>query len=160
MTPSDIRTLRSIKPDLIRFLEDLSPWTHALTLTMARSMSGHHPSHDEVLRQCRLFLNRVNCHWFKRRGTKRGYRIASAAFLGWGAYEDNPHVHWALEKPIDQSDRAFEALLRNTAQTTSGIGEEMKIRRYFGPGWLEYMADHGFHGWQPSLTFPAKCPKH
>ena len=160
MTPSDFQTLRSIKPDLIRFLEDLSPWTHALTLTMARSMSGHHPSHDEVLRRCSLFLNRVNCHWYKRRGTKRGYRIASAAFLGWGAYEDNPHVHWALEKPIDQSDLAFEALLQKIAQTTAGIGEQLDIQRYYGSKWLSYMTDHGFEGWQPALTFAAKCPKH
>ena len=142
------------------WLGNLANWTHAITLTMTRTDSGLHPGHDEVLRRCRLFLNRLNCRWYKRRGTKRGYRIASAAFLGWGSYEDHPHVHWALEKPIDQSDLAFEAMLRNIAQTTAGIGEQLDIQQYYGAGWLSYMVDHGFEGWQPALTFAAKCPKH
>ena len=77
-----------------------------------------------------------------------------------GSYGDNPHVHWTLEKPRDQSDRAFEALLRNIAQTTTGIGEQLDIQQYYGSKWLSYMVDHGFDGWQPGLTFAARCPKH
>ena len=77
------------------------------------------------------------------------------AFLGWGSYGDHPHVHWALEKPIDQSNLAFEALLQKIAQTTAGIGEQLDIQRYYGSKWLSYMTDHGFEGWHPALTFAA-----
>ena len=143
-----------------QWLCNLANLTHALTLTMTRTANGLHPGHDEVLRRCRLFLNRVNCRLFKRRGTKRGYRIASVAFLGWGSYGNNPHVHWVLEKPRDQSDRAFEGMLQRIAETTAGIGDQPDIQQYFSVGWLSYMVDHGFEGWQPALTFAAKCPRH
>jgi len=157
---SVVRSDQANRQAQARWLGGLADWTHALTLTMAHGANGHHPGFDEVLRRCKLFLNRVNCRWYKRRGTKRGYRIASTAFLGWGAYGDHPHVHWALEKPLDQSDAAFEEMLIKIAQTTSGIHHQIDVQRYYGPQWLAYMLDHGFEFLRHDLTFAAKCPKH
>lgn len=142
------------------WLSRLANWTHALTLTMAPTSKGQPPSSQEVLRRCRLFLNRVNRRWYRKRGTKQGYRIASAAFLGWGAYGLHPHVHWVLEKPVDQSNEDFEWMLMDIAKTTTGLGRQIDIQRYYSPKWLTYMTSHGYEGWQDCLTFAAKCPEH
>lgn len=144
----------------VEWLSRLANWTHALTLTMARTSKGQPPSSQEVVRGCRLFLNRVNRRWYRKRGTKQGYRIASAAFLGWGAYGLHPHVHWVLEKPVDQSNEDFERMLMDIAKTTKGIGRQIDIQRYYSPKWLAYMTSHGSEGWQDCLTFAAKCPEH
>ena len=142
------------------WLDTFANWTHAVTLTMASTQTGHTPSTQEVLRRCRLFLNRVNRRWYKKRGTKKGYRIASAAFIGWGVYGFHPHVHWVLAKPPDQANEDFETMLKDIAKSTAGLGRHMDIQRYYGQNWLIYMTDHGFEGWQDCLTFAAKCPEH
>lgn len=142
------------------WIGSIANWSHALTLTMTPTLSGYPPSSQEVLRRCKLFLNRFNRRWYKKRGTKKGYRIASAAFLGWGAYGIHPHVHWVLEKPPDQTSDEFESMLKQVAKTTYGLGQQIDIQRYYCPRWLTYMASHGFEGWLDSLTFAAKCPRH
>ncbi len=145
---------------LVGWIASLANWSHALTLTMPPTLGGYPPSSQEVLRRCKLFLNRINRRWYKKRGTKQGYRIASAAFLEWGAYDTHPHVHWILEKPSDQTCDEFESMLKQVAKTTSGLGKQIDIQRYYSPRWLTYMASNGFEGWQHSLTFAAKCPEH
>ena len=158
---SSFATQKRIKSyRLSEWLSSLANWSHALTLTMAPTSKGQPPSSQEVLRRCRLFLNRVSRRWYRKRGTKQGYRIASAAFLGWGAYGLHPHVHWVLEKPVDQSNEDFEWMLMDIAKTTTGLGRQIDIQRYYGPKWLTYMTSHGFEGWQDCLTFAAKCPEH
>jgi len=145
---------------LLDWISGLANWSHALTLTMTPTLSGHPLGSQEVLRRCRLFLNRVNRRWYKKRGTRQGYRIASAAFLEWGSYGIHPHVHWVLEKPPDQTCEDFESMLKQIAKTTSGLGQQIDIQRYYSPRWLTYMATEGFEGWQHGLTFAAKCPRH
>jgi hypothetical protein len=65
-----------------------------------------------------------------------------------------------LEKPVDQSNEDFEWMLMDIAKTTTGLGRQIDIQRYYGHKWLTYMTDHGFEGWQDCLTFAAKCPEH
>ena len=69
-------------------------------------------------------------------------------------------MHWVLEKPAGQSNEGFEAMLLEIGKTTVGLGQQIDIQRYYASGWLAYIAHHGFEGWQHSLTFAAKCPKH
>jgi hypothetical protein len=144
----------------IRWFSRLADWTHAVTLTMHRPMNGHGTSNQEVERRCRLFLNRINRRIYKHGAKRKGFRIASVAFLGNGSYGDHPHVHWALQKPPDMTNEAFDRLLREMASTTKGLGKEFDVKPYRDEGWLGYMFDHGFDGWMEKLTFTAVCPKH
>lgn len=147
------------KKAVAKWLDGLDKWTHALTLTIRRSKNGLPPGRDESLRRCRLFLNRVNRVCFGRHGTRRkGFRIASVAFMGYGVYGDHLHIHWALAGPPDMKADDFTAVLRSTVMTTKGLGEQFDIQDYYGVGWLEYMLDHGIEGLVEQLTFAAKCP--
>ena len=149
--------LRSQK---ISWLAELANWTHAVTLTMHRPKNGYGISNGEVERRCVLFLNRINRRIYKHGTKRKGFRIASVAFLGNGPYADHPHVHLALQKPPDMTHEAFEQILNVMASTTKGLGKEFDIKPYRNEGWLGYMLDHGFDGWMEKLTFTAVCPKH
>jgi hypothetical protein len=144
----------------IRWLSRLADWTHAVTLTMHCSANDHEINKEQVARRCRLFLNRINRRIYKHGTKRKGFRIASVAFVGDGAYGDHPHVHLALQKPSDMTIDAFDQLLREMARTTRGMGQQFDIKPYRDAGWLGYMVDHGFHGLMEQLTFKAVCPKH
>ena len=149
--------LRSQK---ISWLAELANWTHAVTLTMHRPKNGYGISNGEVERRCVLFLNRINRRIYKHGTKRKGFRIASVAFLGNGPYGDHPHVHLALQKPPDMTHEAFEQILNVMASTTKGLGKEFDIKPYRDEGWLGYMVDHGFDGWMERLAITAVCPKH
>ena len=143
----------------IQWVQNLATWKLALTLTMSRTKHDIPPSRDETLRRCRLLLNRVNRVCYGSHGTRRkGFRIASVAFMGYGAYGDHPHVHWLLAGPTDLPPEEFAALLRSIVTTTGGLGEQFDIQPYYGVRWIVYMLDHGFEGWIEQLSFAAKCP--
>ena len=132
-----------------------------MTLTMHRPESGHGISNPEVARRCRLFLNRINRRIYSRHGTRRkGYRIASVAFLGNGPYGDHPHAHLALQKPPDMTTDGFDRLLKEMATTTKGLGQQFDIKPYRDEGWRGYMVDHGFEGLMNQVTFAAVFPQH
>ncbi len=155
-TPQKLKN-RQIK---IEWLRRQANWTHAVTLTMHRPKNGHGVSNAEVARRCGLFLNRINRRIYKHGTKRKGFRIASVAFLGNGPYEDHPHVHLVLQKPPDMTHEAFEQILNVMASTTNGLGKEFDIKPYRDEGWLGYMVDHGFDGWMKNLAFIAVCPKH
>ena len=124
------------------------------------SANDHGINKEKVARRCRLFLNRINRRIYKHGTKRKGFRIASVAFAGDGAYGDHPHVHLALQKPPDMTTEGFDRLLKEMATTTKGIGQQFDIKSYRDEGWLGYMVDHGFHGLMEQLTFTAVCPKH
>ena len=155
------RSHQSQREEILCWLKNHADWTHAVTLTMNRSCSGHAISKQEVERRCRLFLNRINRRIYSRHGTRRkGYRIASVAFLGNGPYGDHPHAHLALQKPPDMTTDGFDRLLKEMATTTKGLGQQFDIKPYRDEGWLGYMVDHGFEGLMDQVTFAAVCPQH
>lgn len=149
------------KVELSQWLLGLANWSHVLTVTMSRGRYGYPISDAEVEKRCRLLLSRINRRIYGRHGVRRkGFRIASVAFQGRGAYGDHPHVHWAFQKPPDLSHITFYELLHEMASTTKGIGKQFDVQYYFGKGWLGYMIDHGNEGWMQALTFTAVCPQH
>ena len=153
-----LRFNQSRRDEIICWLKAHADWTHAVTLTMHRSKSGHGVSKDEVARRCGLFLNRINRRIYKHGIRRKGFRIASVAFCGNGPYCDHPHVHWALQKPPDMTHEAFEQIVKVMASTTKGLGKEFDIKPYRDEAWLGYMLDHGFDGLMEKLTFTALCP--
>lgn len=156
-----ITQTHSSKQKQIQWLSGLANWTHVLTVTMSRGQYGYQLGDVEVQRRCRLLLSRINRRIYGKHGTRRkGYRIASVAYQGAGAYGDHPHVHWAFQKPADLSHKAFNELLCEMASSTKGIGKQFDVQNYFGEGWLGYMIDHGNEGWMHSLTSIAVCPQH
>jgi hypothetical protein len=158
--PTYFKFNQSERSQTIRWLQTQANWTHAVTLTMNRPKNGHGISNDEVTRRCNLFLNRINRRIYKHGTKRKGFRIASVAFLGNGPYGDHPHVHLALQKPPDMTPEAFDRLLHEIAHTTKGFGQKIDVEPYRDEGWLGYMLDHGFGGWMERLAFTAVCPKH
>ena len=145
----------------LHFLKSIGLWTHGLTITFCKSSNGFPPSHEEVCRRSRLFLSRLNRHIYGRHGTRRKkFRIASAGFIGFGAYGNHPHVHLVLAGPQDFSIEAFTDLISSNIKSTRGLGSEFDIQTYYGQRWLDYMLKHGFQSLMPELTFTAKCPVH
>jgi len=157
---SMFRSTSSRRTDVMEWLKSQASWTHAVTLTMHLPEGGHGINNLEVARRCRLFLNRINRRIYKHGIKRKGFRIASVAFLGGGSYGDHPHVHWALQKPPDMTNEAFERLLKKMARTTKGLGQQFDVKDYRDEDWLGYMFDHGFEGLMEKLTFTAVCPKH
>ena len=155
-----LRFNQSRRDEIICWLKAHADWTHAVTLTMHRSKYDYAISKQEVEKRCFEFLNRINRRIYKHGTKRKGFRIASVAFLGNGPYADHPHVHLALQKPPDMTHEAFEQILNVMASTTNGLGKEFDIKPYRNEGWLGYMLDHGFDGWMEKLTFTAVCPKH
>jgi hypothetical protein len=155
-----LRFNQSLRDEIICWLKEQADWTHAVTLTIHRSEGGYGISNQEVDRRCRLFLNRINRRIYKHATKRKGFRIASVAFLGNGAYGDNPHVHWAFQKPSEMTPAVFDRLLREMCRTTKGIGQQFDVKDYRDEGWLGYMVDHGFEGLMEKLTFTAVCHKH
>ena len=155
-----LRFNQSRRDEIICWLKAHADWTHAVTLTMHRPEGGHEISKPEVARRCGRFLNRINRRIYKHGTKRKGYRIASVAFLGDGTYGNHPHVHLALQKPPDMTTEGFDRLLKEMATTTKGIGQQFDIKSYRDEGWLGYMVDHGFDGLMEQLTFKAVCPKH
>jgi len=158
--PSRFKFNQSERSQSICWLQTHAKWTHAVTLTMHRPKNGHSVSNDEVARRCGQFLNRINRRIYKHGTKRKGFRIASVAFLGNGPYGDHPHVHLALQTPPDMSHEDFEQIVNVMASTTKGLGKEFDIKPYRDEGWLGYMVDHGFDGWMRNLAFTAVCPKH
>lgn len=144
----------------LKWLKGLAMWTHAVTLTMHRSKNDHGICNQEVERRCRLFLSRINKRIYKHGKRRKGFRIASVAFLGNGPYGDHPHAHLALQKPPDMSHETFNQILNAMARTTKGLGEQFDIKPYRDEGWLGYMVDHGFEGFMEQVTVAAVCPQH
>jgi hypothetical protein len=156
-----LRFNQSRRAEIICWLKAHADWTHAVTLTMHPPESGHGISNPEVARRCRLFLNRINRRIYSRHGTRRkGYRIASVAFLGNGPYGDHPHAHLALQKPHGISHKSFNQILNEMARTTNGLGQQFDIKPYRDERWLGYMVDHGFEGFMDQVTVAAVCPQH
>lgn len=147
--------------DQIQWFVGMGNWTHTLTVTIMRGRFDWSVRNETVKKVCRLLLSRINRRIYGKHGTKRkGYRIASVAYLGMGAYGEHPHVHWALEKPPDLTSAQFSELISELVKSTKGFGKQYDIQDYFSERWISYMVDHGLDGWMEDVTFAAVCPKH
>lgn len=155
-----IPVLLNTGQETVQWLASQANWTHAVTLTMHRSKNGYEISKQEVEKRCFEFLSRINRRIYKHGTKRKGFKIASVAFLGGGSYGDHPHVHWALQKPPDMTNEGFERFLKKMIRTTKGLGQQFDIKPYRDEGWLGYMVDHGFDGLMEKLTFAAVCPQH
>lgn len=157
---STFKFTRPTKQDQFQWLLGMANWTHALTVTIQRGTYGFSVGNETVKKVCGQLLNRINRRIYGKRGTRRkGYRIASVAYQGMGAYGQHPHVHWALEKPPDLTSEKFSELLIEMVRCTKGLGKQYDIQIYFSHGWISYMIGHGLDGWMEDLTFAAVCPK-
>lgn len=155
----------SDKAKLIKYatpwLSNLGDWDLSVTLTFLRNKAGASLPISSIEKCCRLFLSRLNRRIFTRNGVRRnGYRIASAAVLGTGAYGDHPHAHWVLACPNGMTKDFFANLVAEVARSTKGVGLQIDVKPYRDKGWLDYMIDHGFEGLIDQVCFSAKCLPH
>jgi len=128
---------------LAKWIHDLGPWTHAVTLTCTRRVGRGTPlTLPALLDIGRHFLRRINYACFRRRA-KRGHSVGCAASYGWGSYGDHPHLHFSLSAPSTMTFTEFSDLIERAASRMALVGEQRVVKPYRDHGWPKYLVAHG-----------------
>jgi hypothetical protein len=137
------RPTRQIDERWVQWLDSLAPWTHAYTVTCKRrGVRNSLVTEDILVDTARHFIRRVSLRCYGKRA-RRERLIPVVATLGWGTYEDHPHLHFCFASPEGVRFRAFNSILDEEADKTFWIDRQRCIKRYRDTGWLSYLIEHG-----------------
>jgi hypothetical protein len=154
--PSSFFIERVQKQSYGLWFKDFADWTHAVTVTCKPSHMGFDRSASSMISATTHFVHSLNRRVLGRSRVKQGHRIASIGVYGAGAYQDNPHVHLAFQAPHELSYMEMCAAIKQSIQSTKGLGFQEDIQHYTSEGWLTYILDHGTDGLLVELISPAK----
>lgn len=136
-----------------RWIHELAPWTHAVTLTFRRrDIKGQAVSEQIIIQALRHFLRVLDKCCYSGSEVRRGAYVPSAVVIGWGAYNNHPHAHLALSCPQETPHETFENLIESAAEATDWIDVERRVEPYRNEGWAEYMLNHGIENLITNLT--------
>lgn len=124
------------------WLDSLSNWTHAVTLTCKRNSHKNNPIRDEILIDAAKHVIRLINHKCFGKASKK-HSIALVATYGWGVYDLHPHLHFCFECPAHMPYEEFSTLIEEAASETYWIDRQICIKPYKSEGWTSYLVKHG-----------------
>jgi hypothetical protein len=138
------------------WIHPMAAWTMMVTLTFRRSgISGFKVTETAVQIALERLLRLINCDLFGKRRTNKGWTIAHAVTVDWGAYGDHPHGHLLLTAPDGVADRQLCAVVERAARRIRIVNRERRYKQYYSAGGTEYLIDHGTDRMVVSLIAPA-----
>lgn len=138
---------------LSKWIHELAPWTHAVTLTFKRrGINGQAVSEQIIVHALRHFLRVLDKSYYSGSKFRQGAYVPSAVVIGWGTYNDHPHAHLALACRQEISHEAFKKLIVAASEATEWIDQERRVETYRNDGWAEYMLNHGINNLITNLT--------
>jgi hypothetical protein len=129
---------------MAEWLHQSAPWMLAVTLTLRRRDQMGRPISERILFDtARHFLILLNVACFGSRKARRGHSVQVAVSFGWGAYRDNPHLHFSFTVPVHLTLDQLVSFVEEASRRTYWIDRHRDIQPYRDRGWMEYMVDHG-----------------
>jgi hypothetical protein len=127
----------------IDHLSALGNFDVALTVKLRRwdRLSLRRTTFDDHVRTAQSYLRRLNSELFGHGATRKGYCVASAVSYELGAYQDDPHLHFALESPANSPH--FDQLLIDVARKIPLLSKNIDVRQMTTSEWLHYMIKTG-----------------
>lgn len=147
---------RLLRDEYALWFSNYAQWTHAVTVTFQRHANGKSPAKSRTISSTAHFINVLNRKLLGRKKGPQGRKMACAAVWGAGAYEDNPHVHLALQAPLNRSYEEVALAVTHAVKVTKTLGDKFDIQPFTSEGWFNYMFDHGTEGLLVELISPAK----
>ena len=133
------------KREIVPWLHNLAPWTHAITLTLRRyCINSRIPITQKIAADAiRHYICRIDVGCYKHNARRKGLFVPSVVSLDWGSYGNHPHVHICFAKPNEMSFEDFASLAEESARKTYWIDHHIRIAAYKNEGWMNYIFDHG-----------------
>lgn len=155
--PRHIKRVRNdLKRDWIGWIDQMAPWTIMVTLTFRRlGTRGFKVTQTTVQSALERLLRLINCDLFGKRRTNRGWTLAHAVTVDWGAYGDHPHAHLLLAAPEGVTDQQLCVVVERAVRRTTVVNRERRYKQYYSAGGTEYLIDHGTDRMVVSLIAPA-----
>lgn len=126
------------------WLHSKASWSVMVTLTFKRfSAKGSAFSQSALEDALKHLVRLINCDFFGKKRTNRGWTVACAVTLDYGAYGDHPHAHILIEAPSGVSDEELWAVIDRAANRTCKVDRQRHFRRYTDLRGSEYLVKHG-----------------
>jgi hypothetical protein len=139
------------------WLHEREPWALAVTFTLRRQDRQGRPMSQRILIDtAEHFLIRLDAACFGPSKARRGHCVGSAVSFGWGAYGDNPHLHWSLVLPTHLELEKFIQRIIQAALKVYWIDRQHEIKPYRDQGWMSYLVDHGMDNVILDLVRPSQ----
>jgi hypothetical protein len=138
------RDQNQLKRAWTSFLHSKAQWDLMITLTFRRrSAKGFRVTQSSIEAAIKHLIRLINCDLFGKRQANKGWTLAHAATVDFGALGDHPHAHLLLEAPKGVSDEQLCAVVERAAQRTAIVDRQRHFRRYTDLGGAEYLIQHG-----------------
>jgi hypothetical protein len=115
-----------------------------VTLTFRRLTSrGLNVTPTAVEHALKRVVRLINCDFFGKRRTNKGWTIAHAVTSDSGRYGDHPHAHLLLAAPDGVTDEQLCGVVERAVQRTVLVSRQRHYGQYFSVGGAEYLVKHG-----------------
>ena len=127
----------------VAHLNGLGNFDYSLTVKLRRWDRFYllRTNFDDHKKTAEFYLRRLNSELFGHGATRKGYCVASAVTYEIGVYQDDPHLHFALESPPETPH--FGQLLIDVAHKTPLLSGNIHLSKMTTPDWLSYMSKTG-----------------
>jgi hypothetical protein len=117
------------------------PWSLLITITMRRyDHAFEQPwSITEIDKAICTFVIRLDQKVFAKRSRYEKRRVGRIVARHLGAYQDNPHYHLVVARPLHLSDKEFRTLITVTASRIHWIYGPPHFELYFDAGAIGYL---------------------
>ena len=134
------------------------PFELAVTITFKRSAQGRPPSFSAARKIVRRVIIDLERSIFGNLTRRKGLRLNRATFLGKGLFNDNPHMHLAIQKPERMDINELKKKVASLLRRERFVGK-CQIKRIWSDGWVDYMTHHGVETFEPELSCLAPPPQ-
>jgi hypothetical protein len=142
------------------WLHSLASWSVMVTLTFKRCNGKGGISSQSTLEDALKHLVRlINCDFFGKRRTNKGWTVACAVILDYGTYGDHPHAHLLIEAPKGVSDEKLCMVIDRAANRTCKVNRQRHFRSYTDLRGSQYLVKHGIDRMVTALlthAYPSK----
>lgn len=126
------------------WIHSLASWSVMATITFKRySSTGVTFSHSGFEKTLKFLMRLINCHFFGKKLTNKGWTVACAVTLDYGTYGDHPHAHILIEAPNGVSYENLCAVIDRAASRTRTVDRQRHFRSYTDLRGSEYAVKHG-----------------
>lgn len=150
------RPLSQLERAWAQMIHSTADWSSMVTLTFRRqSAKGFRVTQLTIEKAVRRLLRLVNHDLYGKGLTNKGWTVAHAVVVDFGALGDHPHAHLLVEAPTGVTDRELCCVIERAAQRTRIIDRQRHYGQYYSAGGAEYLIGHGTDRMVVSLLNPA-----
>lgn len=150
------RPLTELERAWAQMVHSMAQWSSMVTFTFRRQgTKGFRVTQLTIENALRRLLRLINHDLYGKGLTNKGWTIAHAVVIDFGAFGDHPHAHLLVETPSDITEQELCRVIERAARRIRIIDRQRYYGQYYSVGGAEYLIGHGTDRMVVSLLTPA-----